>query len=182
MKNKISWCNVIRYSVRQKAVSYPTVALTSTMPHSSFTGCMCVCGSFHLQLPPAPKLLHWRPQQRYIESYFNETPLVCFQALSNVICNSTPRPHSVLSTYPAMKWFSGTHITAPSSSLDGLFPWELVKSYDTQQFEAIKTGGSVYVGVRTLNATFVPLKALQFKLNCFITRSPQSSVLGNFRL
>jgi hypothetical protein len=65
---------------------------------------------------------------------------------------------SVLSTYGAMKWFSRAHITAPSSSLDGLFPWELVKSYDTQQCEAITTGRPIDVEVRTTNVTFLLLK------------------------
>jgi hypothetical protein len=80
-----------------------------------------------------------------------------------------------------MKWLSGTHITALSSSLDGLFPRELVKSYDMQQFEAITTGGSADIRVRTVNATFIRPKELQFKWDCFITRSSkEASVLRNF--
>jgi hypothetical protein len=61
---------------------------------------------------------------------------------------------SPVSTYRAMKWFS----RAPSSSLDGLFSWELVKSYDTQQCEAITRGRPIGVGMRTRGVAFILLK------------------------
>jgi hypothetical protein len=90
-----------------------------------------------------------------------------------------------------MKWLSRAHIIAPSSSLDGLFSWGLVKSYDMQQFEAIMTGGPKDARVRTTNATLILLEMSQTKLSSttfmssrdtsYLTQFPET-VAGPFLL